>query len=263
MPLLKTPAIALNSRKWGEADRIVTFYTLKYGRLRGVARGARRPKSRFGSALEPFVHSDLNLFEKPHDALHRITQADICDSFLPIRDDLVRIAGASRLANVVSALTADGDSSPRIFYALLEGLRALADGHDPRLTTTVFQIKLLGLTGFRPQVDHCVTCNDALDMTASGGSAFRFAPLAGGLLCDLCAPSNVERSMRFSRGSGAFLRQALRLAHPVLTRLKASGSVLRDVEQAMEAYVTVVAGKPLPPVDFLAAESEPAYGRSR
>jgi len=75
--MLKTPAITLKSRKWGEADRIVTFYTIRFGKLRGVARGARRMKSRFGSALEPFVHCDLNLFEKHNDPLYRITQADI------------------------------------------------------------------------------------------------------------------------------------------------------------------------------------------
>src|SRR6184192_2654194 len=75
--MLKTPAITLKSRKWGEADRIVTFYTVRFGKLRGVARGARRMKSRFGSSLEPFVHCDLNLFEKHNDPLYRITQADI------------------------------------------------------------------------------------------------------------------------------------------------------------------------------------------
>ncbi len=77
MALFKTSAIVLKSRKWGEADRIVTFYTARFGKLRGVARGARRLKSRFGSALEPFVHCDLNLFEKPNDSLYRITQVDI------------------------------------------------------------------------------------------------------------------------------------------------------------------------------------------
>ena len=88
MALLKTPALTLKSRKWGEADRIVTFFTLRFGKVRGVARGARRIKSRFGSALEPFVSSDLNLFEKPQDSLYRITQADIKESFADLREDL-------------------------------------------------------------------------------------------------------------------------------------------------------------------------------
>src|SRR5437870_4497519 len=73
MPLLKTPAIVLKSRKWGDADRIVTFFTLKHGKVRGVARGARRMKSRFGGTLEPFVYCDLVLYEKPGDSLYRVS----------------------------------------------------------------------------------------------------------------------------------------------------------------------------------------------
>ncbi|MEW6544112.1 MAG: DNA repair protein RecO [Nitrospirota bacterium] len=262
MPLLKTPAVTLKSRKWGEADRIVTFYTLRFGKLRGVARGARRVKSRFGSALEPFVHCDLNLFEKPHDPLHRITQADIRESFVPLREDLALMAGAARLANLVAAITAEGDPGPRIFDTLLAGLRVLQGGEEPGLTALLFQIKLLGLTGFRPQVDHCAACGEPV---AQGrGTGGRFSPQAGGLVCEACAGRHPDRCLPLSSGSLAFLQQALRLPPSVVTRLKATGLVRQELEQALEGYVTVVAGKRLPPVDFLAAaEHESAYGPSR
>src|SRR5918996_2416393 len=125
MPLLKTPAITLKSRKWGEADRIVTFYTLRVGKLRGVARGARRIKSRFGSALEPFVHCDLNLFEKANDHLYRITQADIREPFTGLREDLALMSGGGRLVNLVAAVTGEGDACPNMYHALSAGLRAL------------------------------------------------------------------------------------------------------------------------------------------
>src|SRR5687767_11457876 len=131
MQLLKTPAITLKSRKWGEADRIVTFYTLRFGKLRGVARGARRMKSRFGSALEPFVHCELNLFEKGNDPLYRITQADIRESFSSLREDLTVMYGAARLANLVAAVTAECDPGPKVFDTLLTALRSLKGGGDP------------------------------------------------------------------------------------------------------------------------------------
>src|SRR5438034_665563 len=156
--MLKPPAIMLKSRKWGEADRIVTFYTVRFGKLRGVARGARRMKSRFGSSLEPFVHCDLNLFEKHNDPLYRITQADIRETFPRLREDLAAMSGAARMVNLVAAVTAEGDPAPRIFQTLLGGLRWLQDGGDPALTALLFQLKLLGQTGFRPQTDHCAAC---------------------------------------------------------------------------------------------------------
>ncbi len=260
MTLLKTPAIALKSRKWGEADRIVTFYTLRFGKVRGVARGARRIKSRFGSALEPFVHSELNLFEKGNDPLYRVTQADIREPFTRLREDLALMAAAARLANLVAAVTAEADPGPPIFDALLAGLRTLQAGEEPGLTTLLFQIKLLGLTGFRPQVDHCAACGRAWEEELAGVAGRPFSPQAGGLLCPACAGRYPDRCLRLSPGGLALLQQALRLPADVLIRLKASGRVRQELEAAIEGYVTVVAGKRLPPVDFLAsAEHEPAY----
>ena len=262
MALLKTLAITLRSHKWGEADRIVTFYTLRFGKLRGVARGARRAKSRFGSALEPFVYSDLNLFEKPNDLLYRVTQADIRESFAGLREDLRLIAAGARMVNLVAAVTAEGDPSPVIFETLLEGLRALSQGHDPTLATLLFQISLLGRTGFRPQTDHCAACGSTGQMTPAGHPA-RFSPQAGGLVCSSCARRHPDRCLPMSPGGVAFVEQALRLPAAVLPRLKASGQVRAEVEAAIESFVTVVAGRRLPPADFLAAEgTSPVYGLS-
>jgi DNA repair protein RecO (recombination protein O) len=253
MALLKTPAITLKSRKWGEADRIVTFYTLRFGKLRGVARGARRVKSRFGSALEPFVHVDLNLFEKGNDPLYRITQADIRESYAVLREDLALMSAAARLANLVDAVSGEGDAGTPIFETLLEGLRALSSTDDPALVALVYQIRLLGHTGFRPQTDHCAACGKPY------GAAMRFAPASGGLVCAACE-RRIDRCLPLSPGSLVFIQQALRLKPDVLGRLKAAGQVRAELEAAIDAYVTVVAGRRLPPADFLAAESPaPSY----
>jgi DNA repair protein RecO (recombination protein O) len=253
MALLKTQAITLKSRKWGEADRIVTFYTLRFGKLRGVARGARRQKSRFGSALEPFVHCDLNVFEKGNDPLYRITQADIRESHASLREDLTLMAGSARLANLVEAVTAEGDAGHKVFETLLAGLSAIQLSNDPALTALLFQIRLLGCTGFRPQTDHCAACGQTSPRLA-GRDEGQFSPLAGGIVCGDCARRRPDRCLMMARGSMACLQQALDLPIPVLPRLKASGQVRSELERTVEAYVTVVAGKRLPPVDFLAAD---------
>jgi len=259
MPLLKTAAITLRSRKWGEADRIVTFFTLQHGKLRGVARGARRIRSRFGSALEPFVHCDLNLFEKRNDPLYRITQVDIRETFPQLREDLALMSAAARMVNLISAVTAEGDPGPRIFETLVGGLRSLQATNDPALATLLFQIRLLGQTGFRPQTDHCAVCG-----AARGIRLAQFSPVSGGLVCSPCASRHPDGCLPMSAGGLAFLQQALHLPADVLTRLKATGQVRAEVEGAIESYVTVVAGKRLPPIDFLAAEGkEPDYGLTR
>jgi DNA repair protein RecO (recombination protein O) len=252
MGLLKTPAIVLKSRKWGEADRIVTFYTRRFGKIRGVARGARRMKSRFGSALEPFVHCDLNLFEKPHDALYRVTHADLRETFPKLRENLTLMSGAARLVNLVTAVTADGDACGRLYETLRAALEALESADDPLLTTLAFEIKLLGLTGFKPQTDHCASCGTGFAEPGHEKSR-QFSPAAGGLVCPSCAGRRPDRCLPLSAGSLALLQQALRWAPAVVSRLRATGQVRAELEAAVEAYVMVVAGRQLPPVDFLAS----------
>jgi DNA repair protein RecO (recombination protein O) len=246
MPLVKTTAIILRSRKWGDADRIVTFYSKSLGKIRGVARGARRQKSRFGAALEPFSVCRLNLFEKVGDSLFRISHVDLVRSSQVLREDLNLMDSAARMVNVVAAITPDGDPDPLLFDTLEQGLASLHESEDPAFTALLFQIRLLGLTGFRPQTDHCAACGKAHVVGEP-----QFSPIAGGLVCLTCAVHQQGRCVPLSRGSISFLQQAIRLAPDVVTRLRATGQVRNEVEKAIEGYVTVVAGKRLPPVNFL------------
>ncbi len=246
MPLIKATAIVLRSRKWGDADRIVTFYSKEKGKIGGVARGARRPKSRFGAALEPFSLCRLNLFEKAGDSLLRVSQVDLVRSSQKLRESLRLIDSAARMVNVVAAITPDGDPDPLLFDTLEQGLASLHESEDPAFTALLFQIRLLGVTGFRPQTDHCAACGKA-----HFASEPQFSPLAGGLVCLSCAAHQRVRCIALSRGSLSFLQQAIRLDPTVVTRLRAGGQVRGEVEAAIEGYVTVVAGKRLPSANFL------------
>lgn len=256
MPLLDTPAVGLKSRKWGEADRIVTFFTLRYGKIRGVARGARRIKSQFGSGLEPFVHSHLHLFEKPNDTLYRIRQADVVEPFLTLRDDLAVLSAAARVVNTVAAVTAEGDPDPPVYEALLMGLRTLARGGDPSMTALVFQVRIMGHTGFRPQMDHCAGCGRSLAVNGS-----YFSPKAGGLLCAICAVRQPLHCVSLSPGSLALLQQAVRMPASMWPRLRAEGRVRAELEAAVDRYIATIAGRPLPSTD-LTHHERPAAPRS-
>ena len=119
---------------------------------------------------------------------------------------------------------------------------------DPAFTALIFQIRLLGLTGFRPQTDHCAACGK----TRLVGEP-QFSAVAGGLVCPTCAARQRTSCVTLSRGSVLFLQQAIRLAPLLVTRLRATGQVRSEIEEAIEGYVTVVAGRRLPSVNFLSA----------
>lgn len=252
MPLLDTPAIGLKSRKWGEADRIVTFFTLRYGKIRGVARGARRLKSRFGSGLDPFAHSHVQLFEKPHDTLFQIRQVDVLEPFMLLREGLDVMTAAARMVNTVAAVTADGDADPPVYETLLMGLRTLSNGGDAAMTALVFQVRIMGHTGFRPQMDQCAGCGKTLR-----GQGTHFSPKSGGLLCALCAVRQPWHCVALSPGSLALLQQAVHMPAAMWPRLRAEGRVRAELEVAVDRYIATIAGRSIPSVDFTAGVRAP------
>ncbi len=250
MPLYKTKAIVLKSQRWGEADRIVTVYSEQAGKVRGIANGARRMKSRFGGSLEPFRLIDLTLFEKNSESLARISQADITEPFEPIRENLDLMTAAACMVNVVLALTPDRDPNHAVFQALLDGLASLDSKNDPALCALLFQIHILGHTGFRPQIDHCVECGKYTGMVSA-----IFSPQSGGIVCRSCYEHSYDRGFSISPGSLAFIQQARRLPFNKAIRLRAAGQVRMEVEQVVEACVRVVSGKTLPALNVAITES--------
>lgn len=245
MSLVRTRGVILKSQRWGDADRIVTLFSRNLGKIRGVARGARRMKSRFGGVLEPFGVVDITLFQKTPEALGQISQIDLVASYSAIREDLTVMTAAARMVKMVEAITVDRDPSPGLYAALVHGLESLRPEDDVALTTLLFQIHVLGHTGFRPQFDCCTECGKP----AQQHKPQWFSPQSGGVVCQECSQRGMGRMLFLSKGSVAFIEQARRLSLPHLSRLKAMGSVRMEVETAMEAYFQSVVGISLPTFD--------------
>jgi DNA repair protein RecO (recombination protein O) len=175
MGLYRDEGIVLRTHKLGEADRIVSVFTRRHGKVRAVAKGVRKTKSRFGARLEPPTHLELQLYEGRSD-LHIIDQAETVDHFRAIRDDLDRLTRAVSMLEVADQLGLEGEPSPGLYQMLLGALRALA-GHSGPLVAPGFFLKALALEGFRPMVDECVECGSTDDLISfdldSGGMRCR------------------------------------------------------------------------------------------
>ena len=258
MALITTEAIALKSLRWGEADRIVTFFSHGLGKVRGIARGARKMKSPFGGALEPFTYVNLTLFDKRNDSLASINTIDIIESRASLREDLERITAAARMVSLVDGIAAERDPSNELFCTLQDGLQALMESEDHSLTTLIFQIHVLTHSGFCPQIDHCAACGKLF-----GSIIPRFSTSAGGLLCQVCDQASLDHCLTMSSGSVAFLRQARRLRFVLALRLKASGQVRRELEDIIDTYARSVVGRRLPAIDLLAPESGSIYSMAK
>lgn len=172
MGLYRDEGIVLRTHKLGEADRIVSFLTRNHGKVRAVAKGVRKTKSRFGSRLEPPTHLQLQLYEGRSD-LHIVDQAETIDHFGAIRTDLDRLTRAVSMLEASDQLGLEGEANPALYQMLLGALRALA-GHSGPLVVPGFFLKVLALEGFRPMVEGCVECGAEGDLVAfdleSGGT---------------------------------------------------------------------------------------------
>jgi DNA repair protein RecO (recombination protein O) len=155
MALYRDEGIVLRTYNLGEADRIVVVLTRGRGKVRAVAKGVRKTKSRFGARLEPMSHASLLLYEGRE--LDVITQAESIDHFRPLREDFDRLARASSMLEVADHLALEREPNARLFTMLLGALRTLAGDAGP-LVVPAFFWKVLALEGFQPQVDECVVC---------------------------------------------------------------------------------------------------------
>jgi len=173
MSLYRDEAVVLRTWKLGEADRIVVLFTRGRGKVRAVAKGVRRTKSRFGARLEPTGHVALQLYEGRE--LDIVTQVESLENLSSLRDDLDRLTRATALLEGVDAIAQERHPDHRLYGMLVGALRTLAERDHP-LVVPGFFLKLLAHEGFQPRVDACVTCE-----TEEGLVAFDLDE--GGLLC--------------------------------------------------------------------------------
>jgi len=191
--LYRDDGIVLRTQKLGEADRIITILGRHSGRIRAVAKGVRRTKSRFGARLEPFTHVDLMLHAGR--SLDVITQAEVIRPYgEPLAGDYPRYtAGVAMLETAERFTPVEKEPALRQLLLLIGGLRALGDGeHPPGLVLDAFLLRSLAVAGYAPALQECARCgtpgSGAPGSDGAGRRLPAFAVAAGGMVCASCRP---------------------------------------------------------------------------
>jgi DNA repair protein RecO (recombination protein O) len=174
--LYKDEGIVLKTIKLGEADRIVTLYNRETGKVRAVAKGIRKTKSRFGARLEPFTRVQMLIYKGRN--LDTITSADILTSFDEVRRDYLKLTSATALVDIVEKITPDREPAPAVYSLLHVGMHAVATGGGAAVVPG-FLVKLLSLSGYHPSLSVCAGCGDSEDLGA-------FSAAFGGVVCRGC-----------------------------------------------------------------------------
>jgi len=175
----QTEGVILKQTKLGEFDKIVTIYTPEFGKLKAVAKGACRPKSKLGGNVEPLTHS-LMLLAKGRN-LDIVTQSQSINGFLALKSDLWRMACGLYILELIDSFTVEGGENRPLFDLLLDILNQLSEPDSNETVLRYFELHLLHHLGYRPQLRRCVNCDSPLKPVVNF-----FNPSKGGLLCPPC-----------------------------------------------------------------------------
>lgn len=270
VPVYRDCAVVLRVHKLGEADRIVTLLTRREGKVRAVAKGVRRTKSKFGGRLEPFSHVDLQLYAGRN--LDIVTQAVTLDSFGSVlAGDYSRYTCATAIVETAERMTSEErEPTLRLYLLVVSALRALSETErDPSLVLDAFLLRAMALAGWAPALTQCARCG-------SPGPHAAFHVASGGLLCPQCRRAGAMGAARPAPGSIGLMAalaggdwDAAQAAAPAARR-EASGLVAALLQWHLERALrslgmvdrgTVQATPPVaipsvddPPVDISAEE---------
>jgi DNA repair protein RecO (recombination protein O) len=246
MPQFKTSAIVIKTLDYGESDRIITLLTTDFGKIKGIAKGAKRSRRRFSNALELFTLSKVIFFDKRETSLVRIEGCDIVDTFSAIRDDIRKIAFGSYFAELVDEMTAEREGNPDLFNTLKVFLSLLSDGEAETQILRVFEIRLLSLLGYQPELNRCLRCNEPFEP----GEGARFSVKKGGLLCEKCSHGYTDL-IPVSLGTARMLHLALEMDLSKVHRLRFSKQALSEGEAILSTFIQYHINKELKSKKFL------------
>jgi len=241
----KTEAIVLRTMDLGEADRVLTVLTPRLGKLRVIAKGVRRPRSRIGGALQPF--SDVQLVLAVGRTFDVVTSTSLEDPHLGLRNDLHSTAAAWYVVELTDRFCEGAADSHDAFRLLAQTLSALDAGSEVTrdVVTRWFELALLDAMGFRPELSQCLECGAAIEPEANV-----YSPVGGGVVCGQCRHA-AHGSTSISADALKVMRHLQRSPLVGVLRLTLVSALQREVERLLHATLSAVLERELRSRDFL------------
>ncbi len=240
---LKAEGVILRHQDYGEADRILTVYTRDQGKLRLLAKGVRRLRSRKAGHLEPFTRARLLLARGKE--MWLVTQADTVEAFLPLREDLVKTGYAAYALELVDRFTYDEGANREIYTLLVSTLERISTSEDGFLPVRYHEIRLLDLVGFRPELFQCVRCGRQILAEDQ-----YFSAELGGALCPRCGYDQAA-TYPISMPALKYFRHLQRSTYAEALRAQITPAIRAEMERLIYFYITYILERGLNAPEFL------------
>ena len=245
MPLYKTKAITLRNFNLSETDKLVTFYTEEFGKVKCVAKAARKIKNRFGSALEPMSLINIIYFGKENQNLYRLNQCDIIESFQDVRESQASLYFGIYFNELVDTMVREEDSNKPLFNLLHKALQSLQSQNSFTLLCRLFELRILACLGYTPILDHCALCKS---QSATGWMNLSFS--RSGIVCAECS-SKTPVDIKFSIGTLNYIRKLATRDFTKLDRLKIPKNMEEEIEKITHRLILSQVGRELKSYPFI------------
>lgn len=230
MPVYSDKAVVLGHHDLSGADRIIIFLTEGRGKVKAVAKGVRRPKSRFAGRVEPLYLVEVGYFAQPErSTLARLNHSEVIEAFSRVRDDYDRLVRGFYVAELADVLLREGVAVPVCFEQVHGALGALDQGGDADHVRWGCAWRLLAALGYKPALSSCVVCKAKTSLET-------FNPGLGGLLCAGCRTPDRD-GLALSVGAIDHLRLILELSWQEIGRMKLEGDIRAEVGRVVELYL--------------------------
>jgi DNA repair protein RecO (recombination protein O) len=239
----RTEAIVLRRHDFGEADRMLTLFSKEQGKIQAIAKGARKPQTRKSGHVELFMRTNFLIAKGK--TIDIITQAELVEPYKLLREDLVRTTYASYVVELLDRFTAEEDHDLRKYNLLADGLGWFADSDNILLAARFYELRLLSLAGFQPQLFTCVSCAEPIIEQDQ-----YFSAELGGLLCPNCRQAD-HRAQPISSSAVKVLRYLQTHAWDTVKALVLRRDLHTELEKIMNHYLVYLLERDLKSVDFL------------
>lgn len=230
--LAKVEGIVIRATDYGEGNRILTVLTKQSGKMSMMARGAKKPKSRFAALSQPFTCAEFVIFRSSSRAMGTINSGELIHSHHTLREDLMLSAYAAYMAELVNRLTTDGDVIPGLYDQLLAAFRALEEGKDAEILTHVIEMNMLAVAGFMPELYTCVICGSTTHPLGS------LSAEQGGAVCIQCK-GKVTSAMAVTPAVLKLLRALQQIDLRRLGNIQISGATREKLQQFIRTYMDI------------------------
>jgi len=243
MPLEKAQGIVIKGINVGEADKIVTLFTDRLGKVQAIAHGARKAKSRFMSSTQVFSYGEYVLYKGK--SLYTISQSEVKESFQVVLGDLYTLTYCSYLVELLDALTVEDEKNIELFKLALKTLYIMTDSSiDRELLIRTFELKSMAISGYMPNLDRCCICG------RNDSCLIMFSSKLGGLICGNCTNKD-NYAIRVDSSTINTMRYILKSQIEKVRSLRISKLTKNDMKKILKNYIKYYLERDFKSLDFL------------